>query len=89
MITNRTSPKKPLIAAFAMACLSVLYALGFRGRYHPSVAPLSFYESARLFVIVLSVSFVIFYPLRMLGVHMGPIGGKEDDKQSGRKSDAS
>ena len=79
MIKRRTSPKRPLIAAFAMACLSIGYALGYRGRYNPAVASLSLGESVRLFVMVLSAAFIIFYPLQMLGVQMGWLGGKEEE----------
>ena len=80
MVKNRASPKKPLIAAFAVACLSMLYAVGYRGKYNPSASPLSFGEAFRLFVMVMSSAFIAFYLLRLLGVQMGWLGEKEEEK---------
>jgi len=76
---KRLSPKKPLLAALGLACLSVLFSMGYRGKYRPAGASVGFPEGARVFVMVLSGSFVVLYPLRMLGVHMGPWGGKEEE----------
>lgn len=76
---NRLSPKKPLLAALGLACLSVLFSLGYRGKYHPGASALSLAEGARVFVLVLSGSFIVLYPLRMLGVQIGPWGGKEEE----------
>ena len=83
MVKNRTSPKKPLIAAFTVACLSMLFAVGYRGKFKPSEASLGLNESIRLFVFVLAGGFIVFYLLRLLGVQMGPM---EQGKGSGLKS---
>ena len=85
MIKNRTSPKKPLIAALGVACLSIFHSLGYRGKYRPSVAPLSLEEAVLLFLVVFFCAFVVFYPLRMLGVRMGAWGGKEEEADPDRQ----
>jgi hypothetical protein len=77
MIENRMSPKKPLIAAFCAALVGVAYAMGYRGKWRPSVESLSAADTARVFIVVLCATFVCFYILRMLGVQMGLFGGRE------------
>jgi hypothetical protein len=42
---------------------------------------LTFGEGVWLFVVVLTGSFIVLYPLRVLGVHMGPFGGREDSER--------
>jgi hypothetical protein len=79
MVRNRTSPKKPLIAALGISCLSLLHAFGYRGKLHPAAEPLGVGETVALFVAVFIVAFPLCYLLRMLGVHMGAWGGKEHD----------
>lgn len=78
MLKNRTSPKRPLIAALIAACLSMLFAAGYRGKYKPAVSAAPFEEFVLIFVIVFIAAFVVFYVLRLLGVHIS-FGGREEE----------
>src|SRR5690606_40214387 len=79
MIQKRTSPKKPLLAALGLACISIPYSLGYNGKYHIFSGPSSFTEATVSFVAIFIVTFPVCYLLRILGVHMGPWGGPESD----------
>jgi hypothetical protein len=68
MLQNPDSPKKPLLYALMVACFSVPYALGYRGKHHQSVTPLSFVAGFKIFAVVFAIAFVVFFVLRMLGV---------------------
>ena len=78
-LANRTSPKQPLYAAIGIACLSIPYAAGFRGRYPVQAAALSVGQGVVLFLVVFAIAFPVCYGLRLLGVHMGRWGGREED----------
>ena len=71
MPQNPNSPKRPLLFALTMACASLLYSLGGRGgycRYEPAVEIFGFWKTAKIFISVFLVVFVISYILRKLGI---------------------
>jgi hypothetical protein len=83
MIQNRFSPRRPAIAALTFtAAIGGLYALGYRGRNKPGSSPLPFSAVVELGLKMLVVSFLLFYFLRILGVEIGPMGGKENTEPS-------
>ena len=82
IVKNRTSPKKPLIAALLVACISVPYCLGYRGKFRLSAESLDFASSARVFLFVTGASFIVFYPLRILGVLFD-----REDREDARSED--
>ncbi len=67
------------MAALLFGCFSVVYCLGYRGKYNPSVEPLDFVSSARVILLVIAVSFIVLYPLRLLGVQFD-----REDKEEAR-----
>ena len=67
-VKNPSSPKKPIIFGLTMGCVSLAYSLGYRGKSHPSTAPMSFGGCVSAFIFVFSVSFVIAFFARNIGV---------------------
>ncbi len=67
-VKNPRSLKRPIYFGLTMGCVSLFYSLGYRGRYHRPVAPLSFVACVAIFICVAFVSFSIAYVARNLGI---------------------
>jgi hypothetical protein len=81
-LKNRSSPKRPLLAALVFAWAGVLFELG-AAKNSQHGAPESA-EIVRLFLLVFAISFPILYALRVLGLQIGWLGCREVDDPSKR-----
>jgi hypothetical protein len=81
-VENRFSPNRPLIAAALFTGLAGgMYAYGYRGRYKADATSMDFGMAVRFLILMAAGSFVLFYLLRILGVEIGWMGGRETQKK--------